>query len=362
MVLNGVVVGEKSHKQAKHQLDGQQIVRDVEDVSLGQGCSSQRLCLQRCASMSQPMSLMLDLTDVTIMRKLYDHKVFIGQVGTREMSVPRALTQRGRRRTEQKTLLSLQLNLSKRHSHPEFRNTLHVIDVLVGLLRKVRSLRSFLRASIEAVPIAPARNYLRDQHDLVLDKLHRNFLDALKATLAKLLTDYIRSVAEHNELGDQLANEVAVNFGSLLPVHIVCGSDALLGMHERAPRVDEQGFAELQYQFKRLSSIYGILIEALETSRAEWSSVADVRIHDKLYDFFQKSGKKAKRSLVRSIYSLENPGAILPRKLSRKLVEGDADAVDVAVLASIVPVQLRNFRGLSKLITTQCQKAEDVAA
>ena len=81
-------------------------------------------------------------------------------------------------------------------------------------------------------------------------------------------------------------------------------------------------------------------------------------------------GKRAAGSLVRELYALVNNGSTIPYKLSKKIQKtpknvengGSMSAEEVAVLEQIVPAQFKNFKGLSKLITTACVKPEDIAA
>ena len=72
-------------------------------------------------------------------------------------------------------------------------------------------------------------------------------------------------------------------------------------------------FEDLQYQFTRLSKTYGVLVDAVEESRAEYGSSAEVEVQCKLYQFFNTTVAKKKKRLIREIYALANGGMQLKR-------------------------------------------------
>lgn len=162
-------------------------------------------------------------------------------------------------------MVSVQLNLRYLHSHPQFRNALAAIRILVSLLAHTRNNKLELVRLLNGLPQPLVRQHLTQLHQQALvDRLYRQFKYVARTYLERLLTEYVDNITAHNEFLGHYEHPLAVHFGAMLPWHFLCASDGLLDAHLSKDRPDYSEFKKVVRSYALLSKTQQLLLRALE--------------------------------------------------------------------------------------------------
>ena len=100
------------------------------------------------------------------------------------------------------TLLSVEVNLTFAHSHPESRNTLSAIRCIVKLLNWAKTSRARLIEAInQSTPSDSVKAHIKEMFSLVVvRRMHQNLQRKAHSILDFLLTEYMHSIAKNNRI------------------------------------------------------------------------------------------------------------------------------------------------------------------
>ena len=124
------------------------------------------------------------------------------------------------------------------------------------------------------------------------DRLFKKFKFATKKLLEELITEYIFSLVNYNEIRCSFHEPLAVRFGEALPWKFICCSGEIHEKYKLRERLDKYDFKAALQPFLLLAESQGRILQSI--ARAVAAADAGLMIRDK---FLNSKNAKRKREI-----------------------------------------------------------------